>query len=90
MPRADQSSLDRAAELSYVHVPTQVIEAPEDPINPPHLAATLRAARLITLAGMGHALNSAIIQQLAMAILDFISEVDTSPRMVSKPCRPHL
>jgi len=87
--RTDPSGLDRAAELPHVQVPTQVIEAPEDPINPPphaaHLAATLRAARLTTLAGMGHALNSVIIPPLAGAILDFTAEVDKSPAMGSKP-----
>lgn len=66
-----------------------MIEAPEDPINPPphgaHLVATLRAARLTTLAGMGHALNGAIIQPLAKAILEFTAEVDNPPAMVPKP-----
>jgi pimeloyl-ACP methyl ester carboxylesterase len=78
--RADQSGLDRAAELAHVQVPTQVIEAPEDPINPPphaaHLAATLGVTRLTTIAGMGHALSSAITQHLAETILDFTGEVD--------------
>lgn len=78
--RADQSGLDRAAELAHVQVPTQVIEAPEDPINPPphaaYLAATLGAVRLTTIAGMGHALSSAVIQHLAETILDFTGEVD--------------
>ncbi len=78
--RADPWGLDRAAELAHVQVPAQVIEAPEDPINPPphaaHLAAMLGAARLTTIAGMGHALNSAIIEHLAEAILGFTGEVD--------------
>ena len=81
--RADQSGLDRGTELAHVHVPTQVIEAPEDPINPPphaaHLAAMLGTTRLTTITGMGHALNSAILQHLAEAILDFTGEVDKSP-----------
>jgi pimeloyl-ACP methyl ester carboxylesterase len=78
--RADPSGLDRAAELAHVPVPTQVIEAPEDPINPPphaaHLAATLGTTRLTTIAGMGHALHSAIIPHLVKTILDFTSDVD--------------
>ena len=78
--RADQSGLDRAAELAHVQVPIQVIEAPEDPINPPphaaHLTATLGAARLTTIGGMGHALSSAVIQRLAETIVDFTGEVD--------------
>lgn len=52
-----------------------VIEAPEDPINPPphaaHLTATLHTARLTTIAGMGHSLNSTIIPQLVETILTF-------------------
>jgi pimeloyl-ACP methyl ester carboxylesterase len=63
-----------------VKVPTQVIEAPEDLINPPphanHLAAALGGARLTTISGMGHALNSRIIQPLAETILKFTAEVD--------------
>jgi hypothetical protein len=41
-----------------------------------HLAATLGATRLSTIAGMGHALSNAVIQQLAETILDFTGEVD--------------
>jgi pimeloyl-ACP methyl ester carboxylesterase len=78
--QADWSGLDRRAELAHVQVPTLVIEAPEDPINPPphavHLAAALGGARLTTIAGMGHALSSAVIPHLAETILDFIGEVD--------------
>jgi pimeloyl-ACP methyl ester carboxylesterase len=68
------------SRLAHVQVPTQVIGAPEDPINPPphaaHLAATLGAARLTTIPGMGHTLSSAIIQHLAETILNFTAEVD--------------
>jgi pimeloyl-ACP methyl ester carboxylesterase len=80
--RADQSGLNRGGELAHVKVPALVIEAPEDPINPPphatHLAAALGGARLTTIPGMGHALNTPIISQLAEAILSFTSEVDNS------------
>jgi pimeloyl-ACP methyl ester carboxylesterase len=72
--------LDRAAELADVRVPTHVIEAPEDPINPPphaaHLAATLGGARLTTIPGMGHALCSPVIGSLAETILSFTRSVD--------------
>jgi pimeloyl-ACP methyl ester carboxylesterase len=78
--RADPCGLDRAGELAHGQVPTQVIEAPEDPINPPphaaYLAVALGAARLTTIAGMGHALNSRIIQPLAETILEFTGEAD--------------
>jgi pimeloyl-ACP methyl ester carboxylesterase len=77
---ADQSGLDRGAELAAVTVPTLVIEAPEDPINPPphaaHLAAVIGGARLITLPGMGHALSSAVLPPLAAAIGAHLDAVD--------------
>ncbi len=87
--RADQSGLDRAAELAHVQVPTQVIEAPEDPINPPphatHLTATLDTTRLTTIPGMGHALNNTIIPHLAETILTFTGKVDKpKPNGVSR------
>jgi pimeloyl-ACP methyl ester carboxylesterase len=58
---ADQGGLDRdPAALAAVTVPTLVVEAPEDPVNPPpharHLADTIGGARLVTIPGMGHAL----------------------------------
>ncbi|MGH3810481.1 MAG: alpha/beta fold hydrolase, partial [Pseudonocardiaceae bacterium] len=78
--RADRAGLNRAAELAHVQVPAQVIEAPEDPVNPPphaaHLAATLGDARLVPVPGMGHALSSPVIRPLAEAILVFTGEVD--------------
>ena len=46
--RADQGGLERGAELADVEVPTLVIEAPADPVNPPphaaHLARTIGGA----------------------------------------------
>ena len=82
--RADQSGLNRAAELGHVQVPTQVIEAPEDPVNPPphaaHLAATLGDARLASVPGMGHALSRPVIRPLAEMILGFTGEVDKVER----------
>ncbi len=71
--RATMTGLNRAAELAYVRTPTLVIEAPEDPINPPphaaHLARLIPTARLITVPGMGHALSAAVVGPLGQAIL---------------------
>lgn len=40
--RADQSGLDRGSELATVTVPTLVIDAPADPVNPPTCRPTDR------------------------------------------------
>lgn len=81
---ADQSGLERNAELADVSVPTLVIEAPADPINPPphatHLAAAIRGASLTTIPGMGHALPPAVLAPLAEAILDHVDAVDAARR----------
>ena len=75
---ADQTGLDRA--LVDVEVPTLVIDAPADPVNPPphaaHLATVIGSSRLVTIPGMGHALNPAIIDALADAILEHTTAVD--------------
>lgn len=69
---ADQSGLDRGAELPRVRVPTLVIEAPLDPVVPPpharHLAAQIPYARLVTIPTMGHALPNALSDEIADAI----------------------
>jgi pimeloyl-ACP methyl ester carboxylesterase len=69
---ADQSGLDRGPELAANRVPTLVVEAPEDPINPPphaaNLVATIGTARLVTIPGMGHALPPQVLDPLAAAI----------------------
>ncbi|RNL84169.1 alpha/beta fold hydrolase [Halostreptopolyspora alba] len=71
--RASQDGLERGAELTSVRTPTLVIEAPEDPVNPPphsaHLARSIPGARLVTIPGMGHALNPVIVPRLAEEIL---------------------
>jgi pimeloyl-ACP methyl ester carboxylesterase len=71
--RADPSGLERGAELAAVEVPTLVVEAPADPINPPphaaHLARAIGSASLVTVPGMGHALSPAVVAPLAEAIL---------------------
>jgi pimeloyl-ACP methyl ester carboxylesterase len=77
---ADQSGLDRGAELAAVRVPTLVVEAPEDPVNPPphapHLASLIPSARLATVPGMGHALPAAVVGPLAELIAGHTSAVD--------------
>lgn len=79
--RAAQTGLDRGAELASVTVPFLVIEAPEDPINPPphaaHLARQIPGAELVTVPGMGHALPSAVLPQLTRTLLDFCTEADS-------------
>jgi len=70
--RADAAGLDRGAELASVGVPVLVVEAPEDPINPPPAAALLAAAipgaQLVTIPGMGHAIPAAVEGPLTAAI----------------------
>ena len=78
--RADQRGLDRGAELARVDVPTLVIEAPADPINPPpsaaRLAAALPTSQLVSVPGMGHALPSAVLAPLAEAVLAHTARAD--------------
>ena len=84
---ADPAGLDRGAELAAVRVPTLVVEAPEDPVNPPphaaHLAAVIGSARLVTIPGMGHALPAAVVAALADAIAAHTAAVDAEegPRL---------
>jgi pimeloyl-ACP methyl ester carboxylesterase len=77
---ADQGGLERGDELADVQVPTLVIEAPADPINPPphapHLAAAIGGARLVTIPKMGHALHPVVIEPLAREILAHTASVD--------------
>jgi pimeloyl-ACP methyl ester carboxylesterase len=78
--RAAQTGLDRGAELTGVRVPTLVVDAPEDPINPPphavHLAGLVPGARLVAVPGMGHALGRPVVEPLAEAILAHTAEAD--------------
>lgn len=80
---ADQSGLERGAELAANRVPTLVVEAPEDPINPPphaaHLAASIGGAHLVRIEGMGHALPAAVLGPLASAIEAHTAAVDGQP-----------
>jgi len=70
---AAQDGLERGADLVEVTVPTLVIEAPEDPINPPphatHLAASIKGATLVRIEGLAHAIPQPLIAPLAEAIL---------------------
>ncbi|HEX5947874.1 MAG TPA: alpha/beta hydrolase [Acidimicrobiales bacterium] len=79
---ADQSGLERGGELAGSTVPMLVVEAPADPINPPphaaHLAASIGSSRLVTIPGMGHALNPVVLDPLADAILAHTAEVDAT------------
>jgi pimeloyl-ACP methyl ester carboxylesterase len=69
---ADQSGLERGAELASVAVPVLVVEAPADPAYPPpnarRLADALGNAHVVTVPGMGHALPAAVLAPLADAI----------------------
>jgi pimeloyl-ACP methyl ester carboxylesterase len=71
--RAALTGLDRAEELAGVRTPTLVIEAPEDPINPPphsaHLARLIPTAQLVSMPGMGHALSAVVLDPICQAIL---------------------
>ncbi|GLY14728.1 hydrolase [Kineosporia sp. NBRC 101677] len=78
--RAAQDGLDRGPELAAVQVPVLVVEAPEDPINPPpharYIADTIGNARLVTVPGMGHALSGPVTGPLADAVLSFTAEIE--------------
>ncbi|BCL14316.1 alpha/beta fold hydrolase [Micromonospora sagamiensis] len=82
--RAGQDGLDRGAELAGVRVPFLVVEAPEDPINPPphasHLAGLIPSATLVRIPGMGHALAPAVLDPLADALLAHTTAVPPAAR----------
>jgi pimeloyl-ACP methyl ester carboxylesterase len=84
--QADPGGLDRGDELGSITVPTLVVEAPADPVNPPPHAAFLaeriagrRAAppvRLVSIEGMGHSLPSAVLEPLASELLEHAAEAE--------------
>ena len=63
----------RGAELRAVTTPTLVIQAPQDPLNPPphgrHLADLIPGARYAEIPGLGHALSPAALAPLAELVL---------------------
>ena len=78
---ADPSGLDRDPDvLAAVTVPTLVVEAPEDPVNPPphaeYLADSIGGARLVRIDGMGHALPASVLPPLTEAILAHVALAD--------------
>lgn len=81
--RADPSGLDRVAELASVTTPTLVVDAPQDPINPPphaeHLSASIGGSHRIVVHGMGHALSTPVLDPLADAILSHTAAADNQP-----------
>ncbi|MFJ3400596.1 alpha/beta fold hydrolase [Streptomyces microflavus] len=72
--RADASGMDRTEALARTRVPTLVVSAPAEPVYPPphahHIAQAIHGARLVAIAGMGHALPREVHAPLAAAILD--------------------
>lgn len=78
--RAGQDGLDRGADLATVTTPTLVIDAPQDPINPPphaeHLAGTIHGSHRAVVPGMGHALSTAVVDPLAAEVLAHTATVD--------------
>ncbi|WP_327390730.1 alpha/beta fold hydrolase [Streptomyces microflavus] len=72
--RADASGMDRTEALARTRVPTLVVSAPAEPVYPPphahHIARAVHGARLVAIAGMGHALPREVHAPLAAAILD--------------------
>ncbi|MFI9201045.1 alpha/beta fold hydrolase [Streptomyces sp. NPDC053048] len=71
---ADPSGMLRTDELATTGVPTLVVSAPAEPVFPPphpqHLAQAVRGARVVEVAGMGHALPREVHAPLAAAILE--------------------
>ncbi|MFD7229155.1 alpha/beta fold hydrolase [Streptomyces sp. NPDC059881] len=74
---------ERTPELAGVRVPTQVVQALNDPIAPPphgrHLAELIPGATLVEIPGMGHALPGSVHVVLAEAITTHVRR--PSPRL---------
>jgi len=81
---ADASNLERGAELAATTTPALVLEAPLDPVYPPPnapaLAARIPGAELVTIDGMGHALPSPLLPEIAGAILSRSMRGEPAPR----------
>ncbi len=72
----------RGAELASVTVPTLVVEAPTDPVNPPPAAAALEAAlgraRLVPIPGLGRVVGDTTATRLADVVVDHTLSIPTS------------
>lgn len=79
--KASTDGLERAADLHSIKTPTLVIDAPEDPINPPphaaFLASKIPGAELVTISGLGHAIGEDMVPALTEAILRHTSTHST-------------
>ena len=68
--------VERGRELSDLRAPTLVIQGSQDPLNPPphgrRLADLIPGARLVELPALGHALPSAVREELAAVTLDHL------------------
>lgn len=65
--------LERGQELKSCSVPTLVIQAMDDPLNPPphgrHIASLFANARLVEIADLGHALPNSRLNAVLQALL---------------------
>ena len=72
----------RGAELTSVAVPTLVVEAPADPVNPPPAAAALAAAlgraQLVGIAGLGRVVGDTTAARLAELVVVHTMSIPTS------------
>ncbi|MGH3855274.1 MAG: alpha/beta fold hydrolase [Pseudonocardiaceae bacterium] len=86
-PRADRPHIraactvpTRGAELIRVRTPTLVLEATDDPVNPPAearaLCQAIPPARLEQVPGMGHLLHPAVLGQLAGLVLQHTARAE--------------
>ncbi len=65
--------LIRGDALKYVDIPTLVIQAMEDPLNPPphgqHLADLIPNSKLVEIEGLGHALPKSVFAELVSLLV---------------------
>ena len=81
--RAQPVSVKRGAELRRVTSPTLVIQAGQDPLNPPphgrRLADLIPTARFVELPKLGHALPSSILDEMAALLASHFDENTATP-----------